>query len=175
MAVARPFAYVTVTPPPETPAGAGGLEQGDAILSLGAAHHLRDVQAVLLAHIDEPVPVRVVTESGRRLTKTIVPGQWNPEAPASLLGCAMTNQLPAGHPALRLGRSYAPSDAPTRVSRSSEVKTEGSWARAAPAPCGPSTSCWPRFCLAAAAVLHLLILLAILAIPAAMVCGTKQP
>jgi hypothetical protein len=173
----KPFAYVTVTPPPETPAGAGGLEQGDAILSLGAAHHLRDVQAVLLAHMDEPVPVRVVTETGRRVTKTIIPGQWNPEVPASLLGCAMTNQLPAGHPALRLGRSYAPDAAapPMRAWRSSDGKPETSWASAAPAPCGPSTSCWPRFCLAAAAILHLLILLAILAIPAAIVEAPLRP
>ena len=58
MRLARPdraFAYVTATPPKETPAGKGGLILGDAILSLGGARHLRDLQPVLASSVGSSV------------------------------------------------------------------------------------------------------------------------
>ena len=73
----RPFAYVNQQPLPETPAGCAGLTVGDALLSLGSARHLRDVQAVLVANVGRPVPVLCVDARGRYIRKQIVPRTWD--------------------------------------------------------------------------------------------------
>eukprot|EP00965_Chrysotila_dentata_P199636 6179508-Pleurochrysis_carterae.AAC.2 len=72
----RAFAYVTATPSALTPAGRGGLVLGDAIVQLGGATHLREVQAELDACAGRPVPVLVVDARGRFIRKHVVPAPW---------------------------------------------------------------------------------------------------
>ena len=97
----RPFAYVCQPPTPGTPAAAAGLALGDAIVRMGPAEHLRDVQSALMANVGLELDVVVVDTYGQLLLKTIVPVPWDKSAPNSLLGCQMSNQLPAHHPAVQ--------------------------------------------------------------------------
>ena len=46
---ARPFAYIDKEPAAATPAAKAGLKRGDALLRIGEASHLRDVQGQLQA------------------------------------------------------------------------------------------------------------------------------
>ena len=91
---ATPFAFVDRDPQPGTPAYDAGLERGDAILRIGDASHLQDVQSELQAGLNRPVPVLVVDFSGRFLKKWVVPHSWDSWAPASLLGCQMSDSCP---------------------------------------------------------------------------------
>ena len=157
MRLARPdraFAYVTATPPKETPAGKGGLILGDAILSLGGARHLRDLQPVLASSVGTSVPVRVCEASGSVVTKTIVPASWDAENPGSLLGCQIISSVPAGHPALKSQTAITPLGA-------ARGKAAGCVQHATSQPCGPSDSCWPRFGLATTALLQLGLLIGV--------------
>ena len=99
---ARPFAYVDKEPGSSTPAGKAGLHRGDALLRIGDAAHLRDVQSQLQASLHQPLPALVIDIHGRFLKKWIVPHAWDSWAPASLLGCQMSDQCPhdlvATHP-----------------------------------------------------------------------------
>ena len=101
---ARPFAYVDKEPQPQTPAGRASLARGDAVLRLGDATHLRDVQGQLQAHIHRPMPVVVIDLQGRLLKKWVTPQSWDPWAPGSLLGCQLASNCPldlaAVHPVL---------------------------------------------------------------------------
>ena len=72
----RAFAYVNAHPSPLTPAGAGGLALGDAIVQLGEATHLRDLQGQLQTNLGRRLPVLVVDMHGRFIRKHIVPQQW---------------------------------------------------------------------------------------------------
>jgi len=91
---ARAFAYVDKEPQPRTPAANAGIRRGDAILRIGDAAHLRDVQSQLQASLHQPVPTLVVELSGRFVKKWVVPASWDPWAPASLLGCQMSDACP---------------------------------------------------------------------------------
>ena len=55
----RPFAYVCQPPTPGTPAAAAGLALGDAIVRMGPAEHLRDVQSALMANVGLELDVNV--------------------------------------------------------------------------------------------------------------------
>ncbi|KAL3905056.1 MAG: hypothetical protein SGPRY_011052 [Prymnesium sp.] len=96
----HPFAYITQSPLPETPAGCAGLAYGDVLLSFGSATHLRDVQSVLTSQLNQPVPVLTVDSRGRYIRKMVIPRVWDPLSPKSLLGCQMSNQCPGHHPAV---------------------------------------------------------------------------
>ena len=67
-----PFAYVSIQPSMRTPAGQGGMMLGDAILKMGDACHLKDVQNTLVANRDVRIPVQCVdaqdTPRGMRAT-----------------------------------------------------------------------------------------------------------
>ena len=101
---ARPFAFVDKHPHPPTPAGRAGLVRGDAVLRLGDAAHLKDVQTQLLASVHEPMAVLVIDLQGRFLKKWVIPQSWDPSAPGSLLGCQLASTCPldlmAMHPVL---------------------------------------------------------------------------
>ena len=152
----QPFACVNAQPSLRTPAGKGGMVLGDAILRLGDACHLRDVQDVLYANIERRVPVHVIDAQGRFATRHIVPRVWDPSAPTSLLGCQMSNIVPPSHPALRgvvpQGGVAAEPDGANWAAKTQlketvlmQDKSRG----------GPSASCWPRLTLAAASLIHL--------------------
>ena len=100
---ARPFAYVDREPGSATPASKAGLRRGDALLRIGEASHLRDVQAQLQASLNKPLPTLVVDSQGRFVKKWLVPHVWDAWAPKSLLGCQMSDRCPvdllATHPA----------------------------------------------------------------------------
>jgi len=83
---ARPFAYVDSTPQPSTPAALAGVRRGDALVRIGEAAHLRDVQGVLEGQRLLPVPALVIEASGGFVKKWIVPHSWDPDTPGSLLG-----------------------------------------------------------------------------------------
>ena len=99
---AKPFAYVDREPHAATPACKAGLRRGDAILRLGEATHLREVPDQLIGSVGEPLPALVIDVHGRFLKKWVVPHAWDHQAPASLLGCQMSDQCPldliATHP-----------------------------------------------------------------------------
>lgn len=92
---ARPFAYVEQQPSPETPAARAGLGFGDALLMVGDATRLPEVQGRLAASLDTPLAALVYSR-GRFLKKWIIPTQWSDAAPSSLLGCLMSEDCPAG-------------------------------------------------------------------------------
>ena len=73
----RPFAYVSQQPLSETPAGCAGLTVGDALLSLGSARHLRDVQNELIQNIGRTIPVLCIDARGRYLRKQLIPRTWD--------------------------------------------------------------------------------------------------
>ena len=91
---ARPFAYVDKEPGSATPAAKAGLRRGDALLRIGDAAHLRDVQSQLQGSLHQPLPMLVIDLKGRFLKKWVVPHAWDSWAPASLLGCQMSDQCP---------------------------------------------------------------------------------
>ena len=115
---ARPFAVVDKDPMPKTPAHAAGLRRGDAILKIGDAEHLRDVQAQLQASLGAPVAALVIDARGRFL-KFVVPHVWDEWAPQSLLGCQMSDSCPADlqptHPALAAARKQRLPRRPRRL------------------------------------------------------------
>ena len=173
-----PFAYVNQQPSMRTPAGRGGMTLGDAILRLGDAYHLKDVQETLFANLEKRVPVHVIDAQGRFITRHIVPRVWDPSAPASLLGCQMSNVVPPSHPALMGAAHNGDSNGHSRACRAAEP-AEASWA-AKPQPKaavrldsmdsshgGPSASCWPRCTLAFASLVHLALTLVLFAAPLA--------
>ena len=116
---ARPFAYVDKDPQPTTPAGRAGLVRGDAVLRLGDASHLRDVQGALQASAQRPMPVLVIDLHGRFLKKWVTPQSWDPSAPGSLLGCQLASNCPvdlmARHPVLIAERQRQRSAAEQRA------------------------------------------------------------
>ena len=152
----RPFAHVCQPPTPGTPAAAAGLALGDAIVRMGPAEHLRDVQSALMANVGLELDVVVVDTYGQLLLKTIVPVPWDKSAPNSLLGCQMSNQLPAHHPAVQEPSLCNGKPMPASAAR---VK----FGRAAPAPSG--SRCWQRFLLALTALLQLALVLVLVGLP----------
>lgn len=90
---ARPFAYVDKEPDSTTPAARAGLRRGDAILRIGDASQLGEVQGALKRSVDAPLPALVIDLHGRFMKKWIVPRTWDPLTPASLLGCQMSDQV----------------------------------------------------------------------------------
>lgn len=187
----RPFAYVNQQPSPETPAGLGGLNAGDALLSLGDAVHLRDVQTVLMTNIGRLVPVICVDSSGRHLRKHIIPHAWDSSSPKSLLGCQMSNQCPARHPAVLAGQlppgksaarptpnssqshheGVAPhrawSSPPSSTTRAQELQADVATKKRQESRSGraSSSSCLPHVCLVTLSLLHLLLVIAIVGLP----------
>ena len=163
----QPFAYVNAHPSLRTPAGQGGMLLGDAILRLGDACHLRDVQEVLHANVERRVPVHVIDAQGHFVTRHIIPRMWDHSAPTSLLGCQMSNVIPPSHPALT-GAAPKGSKAAAAAAASGRAAVEpdgADWAVKTQqketvlmqdkSRGGPSTSCWPRLTLAAASLFHL--------------------
>lgn len=155
----QPFAYVNAHPSLRTPAGQGGMLLGDAILRLGDACHLRDVQEVLHTNTQRRVPVHVIDAQGHFATRHIIPRVWDPSAPASLLGCQMSNVIPPSHPALT-GAAPKGSRAAAAAAASGRAAVEpdgADWAVETQqketvlmldkSRGGPSTSCWPRLTL----------------------------
>lgn len=98
----RPFVYVGAHPPAESPAGMGGLRLGDAIFRIGDACHLHEVQSTLEINVGRPITVHCMDLRGRRMVRLVTPAVWDATALTSLLGCTLSNQLPAGHPAAQL-------------------------------------------------------------------------
>lgn len=156
----KPFGLVTQQPSPATPAGAAGLAAGDALLSFGEARHLRELQAVLQSNIGSPVVVLCVDAAGRYCRKYVVPAQWNPAAPKSLLGCQMSNQCPADHPAvsglLQPSRSHHSHGSARRSTRSADEPA---------ATTTKSSTCCSRCCLVLISALQILLVLAIFGLP----------
>lgn len=159
----RPFGIVTQTPDPATPAGKAQLSLGDALLSFGSARHLRDVQAVLSSSVGTPVAVLCVDAAGRYVRKFVVPAQWDPSAPKSLLGCQMSNQCPADHPAI-IGISRPARrvlhDAPVRAAPEKSKSASSSSPLQA-----PEKTCCARCLLIAASLLQLCLVAAIIGLP----------
>ena len=146
----RPFGIVTQDPSLKTPAGKAGLALGDALLSFGSARHLRDVQSVLMGSVGTPVPVVCIGADGRTFRKYVVPAQWDPSAPKSLLGCQMSNQCPADHPAI------------TRRSANGKHVTA---ATPASALATPVRTCWARIALVCISLLQICVALSIIGLP----------
>ena len=150
----QPFAYVNAQPDMRTPAGQGGMLLGDAILQLGDACHLRDIQEVLHANRERRVPVHVIDAQGHFVTRHIIPRVWDSRAPASLLGCQMSNVVPPSHPALT---GAAPKAASAASSRAAVDPDGADWAAKTQqketvlmqdkSRGGPAKSCWPRLTL----------------------------
>jgi hypothetical protein len=91
---AHPFAYVDKEPRASTPAAKAGLRRGDALLRIGEASRLCDVQAQLQASVHSPLPVLLIDVRGRLLQKWVVPHPFDALAPAALLGCALSDTCP---------------------------------------------------------------------------------
>lgn len=102
----EPFGLVTAEPTEGSPAQVAGLAIGDAIIAFGDATSLSDCQRVLLAHVGQPVDVEIIDAAGCRATKVVTPAKWDESAPTSLLGCQISNQCPADHPAVAAHRYY---------------------------------------------------------------------
>ena len=169
----KPFGLVTQQPSPATPAGAAGLTAGDALLSFGEARHLRDLQKVLSSNIGTPVVVLCVDAAGRYVRKYVVPAQWDSKAPKSLLGCQMSNQCPADHPAvsglLLPPRNVAVSSGRARSVHAARRSANGhrhqpSRQEMPPLQAARSTCC-ARVCLALISTLQLVLMFAILGLP----------
>ena len=125
---ARPFAYIDKEPGSVTPAARAGLRRGDALLRIGEASHLRDVQAQLHASLHQPLPVLVIDMQGRFLKRWVVPHAWDYAAPASLLGCQMSDQCPtdlvATHPVEMADRQRHRNKHAAAASRDKEEEEE---------------------------------------------------
>ena len=93
---AKPFCWVKADPGVATPASKAGLRRGDAILSLGRAVALHEIQDELQAAFASgaPLPTHVIDASGRYLCKSVLPRVWDRWAPASLLGCELADSCP---------------------------------------------------------------------------------
>ena len=167
---ATPFAYVNIQPSMLTPAGQGGMQMGDALLRMGEARHLKDVQATLTANLNRRVAVHCIDAHGREVTRHIIPHVWNPQAPSSLLGCQMSNNIPPHHPALMGGGPSHPA-APAASTEPNDADWNAAYldprsaTRLNNTRGGPSKSCWPRTCLAFASVVHLSLTLLIFGAP----------
>jgi len=164
---ARPFAYVDKPPQPRTPAADAGMMRGDAIVRIGDASHLRDVQTQLQGNLHQPVPALVIELSGRFVKKWVIPRSWDPWAPASLLGCQMSDQCPidlqTSHPAEVLERQRQ--RAAARMAAEEYHDDEASRLSSTPTPLPPAP-CWARFTLALASLLGLTLGALIVAYPA---------
>ena len=147
----RPFGIVTQDPLLKTPAGKAGLSLGDALFSFGTAKHLRDVQSVLTSSVGKPVPVVCVAADGRTFRKYVIPAQWDPAAPKSLLGCQMSNQCPIDHPAVS-----------RRGTRTAGVHP------AAGTLGPPAKTCWPRVALVLVSLLQVCLALSIVGLPSVL-------
>ncbi len=160
---ARPFAYVDKEPATATPAAKAGLRRGDALLRVGEASHLRDVQGQLQVNLDREVPALVIDIQGRFLKKWIVPHSWDAWAPASLLGCQMSDQCPvdlqATHPAELAERAKKRKAARQRAAKRLESEHDEELGRggkgggsrhlsAGMTPQRELAPCWPRVLLA---------------------------
>ena len=125
------------------------------------AGHLRDVQGVLTTSVGTPVAVLCVDAAGRYCRKYVVPAQWDPSAPKSLLGCQMSNQCPADHPAIRAAARSArraPGSAPARTAPlGSKSPSPGLQA--------PERACCARCALIVASMLQLCLVVAIFGLP----------
>lgn len=146
----RPFGIVTQEPSLKTPAGKAGLALGDALLSFGSARHLREVQSVLMGNVGMPVPVVCTGVDGRTFRKYVVPAQWDPSAPKSLLGCQMSNQCPTDHPAIK--RRTANGKRATAATPASPLIT-------------PVRTCWARIVLVFISLLQICVALSIVGLP----------
>ncbi len=126
---AKPFCFVGSSPGVATPACKAGLRRGDAVISLGGATKLFEVQGELQKSLGQPLPVVVVDVHGRYLCKSVVPRVWDAFAPASLLGAELQDSCPldlvASHPAL----SARPSAASARATSGRATSTRVSEAR----------------------------------------------
>ena len=160
----RPFGIVTQTPDPATPAGKAGLTLGDALLSFGTARHLRDVQSVLASSVGTPVAVLVVDNAGRYVRKFVVPAQWDPSAPKSLLGCQMSNQCPADHPAIVGVARPARRVLHEPPSRTAPDRTKSSSTSSPPLQ-SPERACCAKCLLIVASLLQLCLVVAIIGLP----------
>ena len=161
---ARPFAYVDKDPGPTTPAAKAGIRRGDALLRIGDASHLRDVQGQLQASLNQPLPVLVIDKKGRFMKKWVVPHSWDQWAPASLLGCQMSDQCPldlqVSHPAVLAERARRADAARSRTMPAGgdddSDGEDGDEEEIPVAPRGgkevsrqaPPTACWARTLLA---------------------------
>ena len=117
-----------------------------------------------MANVGLELHVVVVDTYGQLLLKTIVPVPWDKSAPNSLLGCQMSNQLPAHHPAVQEPSLCNGKPMPASAAR---VK----FGRAAPAPSG--SRCWQRFLLALTALLQLALVLVLVGLPSVCLLYTS--
>ena len=160
----QPFVYVGSDPPAESPASIGGLRLGDAIFRIGGTCYLHEVQATLEINLGRPVPFQCMDLHGRRVIRHVTPAVWDATAPTSLLGCTLSNQLPAGHPAAQLpphgmGQSgWAEAAIEPQLQHQAAHRLTG---------LEQSSTWWPRCILAAASLLQLLAVLAVVGAPLA--------
>ena len=168
---AKPFAYVDKEPGGQTPAAKAGLRRGDAILRIGEAAHLKDVQEQLQTNLYQPVPALVIDIKGRFMKKWVVPHSWDPWAPASLLGCQMSDQCPldlqSQHPAVlaERGRNSAAYNDQFAEQDDDEESATGRAATRGPRKL-PKPPCWARCMLALFSLLGLALGTCLLVYPA---------
>ena len=160
----QPFVYVGSDPPAESPASIGGLRLGDAIFRIGGTCYLHMVQATLEINLGRPVPFQCMDLRGRRVVRHVTPAVWDATAPTSLLGCTLSNQLPAGHPAAQLPLQGMGQPGWAEAAIESQLQH-----KAAHRLTGleQSPTWWPRCILAAASLLQLLAVLAVVGAPLA--------
>eukprot|EP00964_Phaeocystis_antarctica_P007372 scaffold3998_cov61-Phaeocystis_antarctica.AAC.4 len=160
----QPFVYVGSHPPAESPASLGGLRLGDAIFRIGGTCYLHEVQATLEMNLGRPVPFHCMDLRGHRVVRHVTPAVWDATAPLSLLGCTLSNQLPAGHPAAQLppqgmGQTgWAEATIEPQLQHKAAHRLTG---------LEQSPTWWPRCILAAASLLQLLAVLAVVGAPLA--------
>ena len=108
---------------------------------------------MLTSSLGTPVAVICVGADGRCMRKFVIPAQWDPSAPKSLLGCQMSNQCPADHPAIAAARKS--SRMPSRTAATAEDNAVGT----------PANSCWARCALVMASLLQLCVVVIIVGLP----------
>ena len=120
------------------------------------------MQGVLTSSVGTPVAVLCVDAAGRYCRKYVVPAQWDPSAPKSLLGCQMSNQCPADHPAIR-----AAARSGRRGSGSAPARTAPLGSKRSPSPGlqAPERACCARCALIVASMLQLCLVAAIFGLP----------
>ena len=84
------------------------------------------------ANVGRAVLFHCMDARGNRVVRRVVPAVWDPDAPSSLLGCTLSNQLPASHPAAQQAAQLrsAPQlfSLPARL-RVSHARSVGGWWR----------------------------------------------